>query len=540
MTETIIEGTATEVQYGTGPGSPSQPYGMMPAQPQQAVAVHDQHQSDPLRYLGLMDPAQFQAEMDAIRAGTDRIAAIYRNLLRPEIDYGVIPGTKTPSLLQPGAERLAMIARLVPRHEQRIVTTPVQGHPERIDVFDQCFLHFESLEGPVKGSAVASCSSYEERYRWRNKERSCPQCGNETIIKGNPQYAPRTHGREGPVMPGYEAGGWNCWKKKGGCGANYTDNDLRITGQTPGKVENEEMAALINTLVQIAAKRGFVGAVRHTLGITDLFTQDVEDMPAAILDSPPPASPPSTQARPVPAAAAPVAAAASGHLTFEGPVMATPDGIRSTGKGRVLAFAIKVGNSKHNVELWDDLADSAFRHITEGAVLRVDGVRIEEDWPGRGDKPRKKVIEQVSRVVRADTGEIIAERAPGASQTPGNAPEADPGPGLFDDDLMGEPERAAPVALTGKGDVDATGTIRTIRWEVTPKGKAFAYVEILDPETPSYYFPVAVKEEDAFATIADEGSRQFSVEVGGQLRIMGGWNEAGRMVIAGIVMPVAA
>lgn len=541
---TIIEGTATDVTPGA----------IVVAQPQQSgVDVYERPRVDPLRYLGTMSDADFRGEVAVIKAGTDRIGQIYKEVMRPEIDYGVIPGTKNPSLLQPGAERLAMMARLIPRHEQQVTISPGEnGWPEEVRVDTQTFLHAGALDGPVVGSAVASCTSYEDRYLYRSSERVCPACQKPVIIKGNPQYAPRTRGREGDILPGYEQGGWLCWKKKDGCGKQFPDNDRAITDQAVGKAFVENPRGLINTLTQISAKRGFVGAIRHTLGITDLFTQDIEDMPRdpgeAPAPSTAPAGDPPRQSAPRPAAAAagssaPAAAPGSpGALKYAGPVIATPEGLRSTATGKVLAFAIKVNGSKHNVDLWGSQAEHALPYIKEGVELAIVGVRIEEDWPGRGTKAMKKVIKDVTQVVVVEGGEVIytakaPELAPEQQALPSSpAPSSDEPPLFDDDDLGASGAHIEPTQQTGQGDVDQIGTIREIRWETTPKGVRFAYLEVVDADTNTYA-KVAVSEADALATIWDDAPLgDFTIKQGDNVRFMGGWNTAGKMVLASIVV----
>jgi hypothetical protein len=354
------------------------------------------------------------------------------------------------------------------------------------------------------------------------------------------------------VLPGYEQGGWLCWKKKDGCGKQFQDNDRAITDQAVGKAFVENPRGLINTLTQISAKRGFVGAIRHTLGITDLFTQDVEDMPAFTEPAPsepsaPRSAPAARQAPPAAAAtgsSAPVAAPdAPGALIFEGPVVATPEGIRSTSNGRVLNVAIKVKASKHNLELWDAMADAVLPHAVEGAILKVTGVRHEEEWPGRGDRPMKKVIKDITAVAVVDEqgARVIASAAPKAPQPVQQAlptSERDDGPPLFDDDDLGHPGApealpfVEPVQLTGDPSAvaDLTGTIRRIEWMEQPT--RFLYMEVLVPENG--YIKVAMKEAEAKEQIAlDDGS--LTIGIGQRVRVMGGWNGKGVMVIAGIV-----
>lgn len=250
---------------------------------------------------------------------------------------------------------------------------------------------------------------------------------------------------------------------------------------------------------------------------------------------------PSTPPKESPAHPAPVAPP-SGRVTFEGPVVATPDGTRSTASGKVLGFAIKVGNSKHNIDLWDDLAVAALPHIKEGVRIRVDGHVVEEDWPGRGNRPMKKVIKDVTRVWLAD-GDLIAEAKPKAPQPVQQPLMADDGPPLFDDDVLGSapppPPAPEPVVQTrdpaepADATVDLEGTIRSVSWQQTPNGATVAYIELV---VGNGLFKVAMKQDDAIATIAQGDA--FVVASGDRLRVMGGWNPKGTMILAGIAIPL--
>ena len=556
MTE-IIEGVARDVT----PASTA----LTVAPASAPIAHYDAPTQDPLRALGLMSAEDFQREVQVIKAGKERMLALQAGLLRgPEYDadgkkvkdgpdWDTIPGTPKPSLLQPGAESLAMFHRLVPEHIQRLIVTPPSqdGWPEEVAVHTETRLHHGSLEGPIVGTAVASCSSYEDRYLYRNTERTCPKCGAATIIKGKPEFAPRQGGKGTPVLPGYEQGGWVCWGKKGGCNANFTDADQAILGQAIGKAFVDNPRGLINTITQISAKRGFVGAIRHTLNITDLFTQDIEDILSGAIDvTPPPAqqaqqqaqAPAAQQAAPKQQAAAqkPATAAPKAQgdkaLVFEGPVTVPPDGTRQTAKGRVANFAIKVGNSKHNVELWDEDAERIVAFgLEEGHVLRVHGVREEQDYPNRGDKPKKKVIKDVTLVEfqrsEGDWSAILStgpiERS-GPVVSPSQTPP-DEGPPAFDDDDL--PFTAAPVRqqLTGdpKGTAEVFGELVDLRWDQTPKGVPFLYVEI-EPN-PGTYVKAAMGKEDAEM----QGAQDIAIH--SRVRLIGGWNGRGEIVVATIL-----
>lgn len=553
MTE-IIEGTAVDVT----PGPTSVALTAAPAAaPIQHYNVPDR---DPLRALGLMDPAEFEREVGIIKAGTERMLALQAGLLRgpengkPGIDWDTIPGTPKPSLLQPGAERLAQFHRLIPEHRQNLTITPGrEGWPEEVAVHTQTLLHHGSLEGPVVGSAVASCSSYEDRYLYKSTERTCPKCSKPALMKGKAEYAPRTHGRNGDILPGYEQGGWVCWKKKDGCGETFPDADQRITTQAVGKAFVDNPRGLINTITQISAKRGFVGAIRHTLGITDLFTQDIEEFLGSGGGDEGASAPPAAENRPAtPAQQRPVGkglagtgattqtrqgtpastpGASSGKgtgATFTGPVVNEPDGMRQTASGKVMNLAIKVGASKHWVELWGEDKAALIPHLKEGVKVSVEGTRFEEDYPNRGDKPKKKVIRDVTAI------SIEGGPAMTFGVAPGSMPMAEPddGPPAFEE---GDIATVARTAYTGdpQGTADVTGTIASWADSKTPSGTRYLALELDDPGTPGRFWKAAVTDFDQVET-DDLGQPLWNR--GDPLRIIGGWNAKGAVIVATIVL----
>jgi hypothetical protein len=101
----------------------------------------------------------------------------------------------------------------------------------------------------------------ESKYRYRVMARKCPKCGKEAIIKGNPKFG----------------GGWVCWKKKDGCGANFDINDFDIVNQKVGKIDNPDIADLYNTCLKMASKRAYIEGTLKVTAASDFFTQDVED-----------------------------------------------------------------------------------------------------------------------------------------------------------------------------------------------------------------------------------------------------------------------
>jgi len=175
--------------------------------------------------------------------------------------YGVIEGTKKPSLYKAGAEKICLIFQFTPRFETTERDLP-GGHRE---YRTKCSLYTRA--GLLMAECDAVCSTMESRYRYRNSERKCPKCEQPTIIKGREEYG----------------GGWICFAKKGGCGAKFRDGDQSIEGQQPGKIEHPDPADYFNTAIKMSNKRAFVGAVLFATAASDIFTQDIEDMPEELI-----------------------------------------------------------------------------------------------------------------------------------------------------------------------------------------------------------------------------------------------------------------
>lgn len=206
-----------------------------------------------------------------------------RDVMIPGTDYGVIPGTSSdkPTLFQPGAEKLNEIYGLA----STVLVT------NRIEIWEgNGFFHYEvsctlTLKGTdvVVATGLGSCNSKEGRYRWRDAGRKCPHCQSTAIIKGKAEFG----------------GGWLCFRKKGGCGATFNDNDPAIVGQAQGKVENDDVFSLTNTILKMAAKRAKVAATLSATRSSALFTQDMEDFINREVgdfdDAPPPQQRPQNQ-----------------------------------------------------------------------------------------------------------------------------------------------------------------------------------------------------------------------------------------------------
>lgn len=199
-----------------------------------------------------------QDALNAYQAKKDLIDRI----MKKDVDYGVVPGSSKPTLLKAGSEKATSFFGLHPVIVDAEVINDWTGEQHGGEPFffyrRTCNLyHGDVLVASVDGS----CNSWEKKYRYRSSDRVCPQCGKPTIIKGKAEYG----------------GGWICFSKKGGCGAKFADDDPKILDQPVGQIKNPDVADLANTILKMADKRALVAATLIATGLSEYFTQDIDD-----------------------------------------------------------------------------------------------------------------------------------------------------------------------------------------------------------------------------------------------------------------------
>lgn len=188
------------------------------------------------------------------------IQEVMRAVMKDGGHYGKIPGCgDKPTLLKPGAEKLAMTFRLAPEFE--ILERDLGNwHREyRVDVKlytipDHIFV----------GSGTGSCSTLEAKYRFRTGPveltgRPVPKEYWDLRKTDAPKAQELIGGRGFTTKKNPDTGGW----------------EIAIAGE---KVEHDNPADYYNTVLKMAKKRGLVDAVLTSTAASDIFTQDVEDM----------------------------------------------------------------------------------------------------------------------------------------------------------------------------------------------------------------------------------------------------------------------
>lgn len=190
----------------------------------------------------------------------------YTEVLKDGIDYGVVPGTKKPSLFQPGAELLLRMFglgfRYVIEDEKEEWNTPFFRYRVKAQAVDLA-------TGAVVGEGSGECNSKERRYN----RLACPECG-------SPVWDNRKRLAEGRGFPGMQK--YGC-RDKNDCG--WASNER------PRERFDFE---LVNTLLKMAIKRAKVSVALNATSASHFFTQDTEDLAeAGVIDPERNAAPPS-------------------------------------------------------------------------------------------------------------------------------------------------------------------------------------------------------------------------------------------------------
>lgn len=175
----------------------------------------------------------------AVRQHVNLIQEVMQAVMKKDVHYGTIPGTQKPTLYKPGAEVLCATFRLAPSY-------PITEDLSRQGVSRYrvtCRLTHQAT-GVVMGDGMGSCSSEEEKYKWRR-----PVCDEE--FEATPETMRRIKFAKG----------------------GYKNKQIRT-----------EPADVDNTILKVANKRAFIAAVLNVLAASDIFAQDLEDLPAEMLD----------------------------------------------------------------------------------------------------------------------------------------------------------------------------------------------------------------------------------------------------------------
>jgi hypothetical protein len=200
--------------------------------------VVDEHAQIKPRDRGYLSSSDVVARMT-------RILEIQQAVMKEGVHYGKIPGTPKPTLYKPGAEKLLVAFQIAasPCHIDDLSTCDEAKFRVRVQAVSQ-------VSGVVLGEAMGECSSNEEKYRWRK-----PVCDEEW--DETPEDLRRAK-----------------WMKGRDGAKPYRIKQIRTA---PADVSN--------TILQMASKRALIPVTRLVLACSDIFDQDLEDMPPELRES---------------------------------------------------------------------------------------------------------------------------------------------------------------------------------------------------------------------------------------------------------------
>lgn len=206
------------------------------------------------------------SDIATTKARLQELQEFIHEIMIEDSDYGKLPGMKQYTLYKPGAEKLL----------------EAYGYATEIDILDRVerwdgkpFFNYtvrvtaiSKRTGNQVGQGIGSCNSMEGKYRWRDAQRACPKCHAEALISGKPEYG------RGPLRGQKH---WVCFKRKGGCDEQFAYNATEIVDQKVGKVENDDVHTMVNTVLKMAKKRAYVDLALSVTRSSDLFVPEPDD-----------------------------------------------------------------------------------------------------------------------------------------------------------------------------------------------------------------------------------------------------------------------
>ena len=223
---------------------------------------------------------------DQITAQKNLLKQVQEAVMKKDVHYGVIPGTKKPTLYKAGAEAILTTFHIAAMPEVEDLSTP------------DCCRYRVSVRGvlpsgQVVGLGIGECSTDEEKYRWRRAV-----CDEEFEITPEDRRRIKFSTYQGKV--------------------NKT------------KQVRTEPADMANTALKMAKKRALIDLCLTATAASDVFEQDLEDLPAEYLSEHVAAQPQGSAAKP--AVAQPKAAPAG-----NGDGRMIPEGMLKTLRAKIAA-----------------------------------------------------------------------------------------------------------------------------------------------------------------------------------------------------------
>ena len=179
-----------------------------------------------------------------VRAQVNLIQEVMQSVMKDGTHFGKIPGAgDKPTLFKSGAEKLASTFRLA---VEPVVEELSYGDEFRVRVIARIT---EMGSGRFLGSGVGEASSSESKYQWR-----ASVCDEE--FEATAEHMRRLK-----------------WNKAYQNRPAWSQKQVRMN-----------VADVANTVLKMAKKRAMVDGILTVTGASDIFTQDIEELPKEYLD----------------------------------------------------------------------------------------------------------------------------------------------------------------------------------------------------------------------------------------------------------------
>jgi len=234
---------------------------------------------------------------DAARTGLNairRFQAVVREVLTPGTDFGTIPGCgDKPTLLKPGAEKIAKLLKCYDHYE--FIEKMEDWDKPLFHYLVRCTLSDMATETKVS-SGIGEANSYESkhRYRWIPEEQLPPgvdkvttkkRGGKQTLFEFEFALKKREtagqYGKPETYWAKFDVAIQNktarSVMRKTRKGDEYAGTEVD-TDTTLYQLPNPDIFDQVNTLVKMAKKRALVDATLSAGRLSELFTQDLEDL----------------------------------------------------------------------------------------------------------------------------------------------------------------------------------------------------------------------------------------------------------------------
>lgn len=178
---------------------------------------------------------------EAVREHVNLIQHVMAAVMKKDTHFGIIPGCKLPSLYKAGSEVLLTTFRIA-------VSVRVE------DLSDGDCIRYRvyttgthQLSGVVVGEGIGECSSNEAKYKWR----TC-------YIQKEFDATPETRRR-----------------------MKYSEYKGKVSERMEIRTDPADVA---NTILKMAKKRAQIDLTLTATAASDIFTQDIEDLPEELIE----------------------------------------------------------------------------------------------------------------------------------------------------------------------------------------------------------------------------------------------------------------